>query len=146
MVARMIKIPADESELQVKYIKSFEYPVLNTELFGPDELIELVRPRGLQHFNGQRTDGGIILIVDENGLYKPEPMLNRRASILYGTYVHGQPIVGDVYVSFEMPIIVEEDGDSYEELGLASLPSDVTIETIETAVQQAQDYPSVFAF
>lgn len=55
------------------------------------------------HFETVRTermravfgDGDLIMIVDESGLLKqlPENMLG---CVLYGTYEHGHPIVGDL--------------------------------------------------
>lgn len=39
------------------------------------------------------------LIVDDEGLYKPDAQVNPYASLLYGIIDHGQPLVGRVVVA-----------------------------------------------
>jgi len=40
---------------------------------------------------------GVIFLCDEEGLLKHKP-LNEHGCLLYGTEIHGQPIVGDILV------------------------------------------------
>ena len=54
------------------------------------EWIEIVRPRGYDY----------VLIVDEEGLLKNNK-INPIASVMYGFFEHGQPIVGDVLLMKE---------------------------------------------
>lgn len=54
------------------------------------EWIEIVRPRGFD----------FIMIVDEEGLLNEKPF-NYYGSYIYGTQIHGQPIVGDVLIANE---------------------------------------------
>lgn len=49
--------------------------------------IEIVRPRGLKH--------RLVMVVNDEGLLRNLP-LNVFGSILYGTQIHGSPIVGDI--------------------------------------------------
>lgn len=63
------------------------------------DYIEHVYPRGLEE--------PYMMIVDENGLLQDRPACNFYASWLYGTHMHGEPIVGDVLI---MKRIMTEDG------------------------------------
>lgn len=55
--------------------------------------IEIVHPRGLQ--------SPLCMIVDEEGLLCDEPKINLVGSFLYGTHIHGSPIVGDIVIAAE---------------------------------------------
>lgn len=54
------------------------------------EWIEIVHPKGFD----------FILIVDEEGLLNEKPF-NYYGSYIYGTQIHGQPIVGNVLIADE---------------------------------------------
>jgi hypothetical protein len=54
-------------------------------------------------------DGSLYMIVDEDGIRKRKPA-NIRASALYGTQYHGQPIVGDAILC---GIEMTEDGPDW---------------------------------
>lgn len=45
--------------------------------------------------------GNAVMVVDEEGRYKPDLSVNPVGSVLYGSLVHGQPIVGDVLIMGE---------------------------------------------
>ena len=66
------------------------------------EYIEVVHPVDLPF--------GMIMLVDEEGLIKSNPLLNMEASAIYGTYEHGQPIVGNA-------MIIREEGCEFAPLG-----------------------------
>ena len=68
------------------------------ELIDPTcELVEKVCPRRLYDVFGMSNDSGrgVVMLVDEEGLMKYLPV-NEFGSWLYGTDIHGNPIVGDV--------------------------------------------------
>ena len=54
------------------------------------DMIEMVRPKGL--------DRPFLLVIDEEGLLKDEPVVNFIGSYLYRTQEHGNPIVGEVLI------------------------------------------------
>ena len=56
---------------------------------------------------------GYVMVVDEEGLLKENPIVNPVASMAYGTLEHGEPIVGDVLVMKEV-----EGPDGGELVGL----------------------------
>ena len=71
---------------------------------------KVVRPDGWQQMAAQigapliervRVAEDASLAVDEEGRYRAEPVLNERASLLYGIHRHGQPIVGDALFGVE---------------------------------------------
>lgn len=64
-------------------------------------LVEHVNPMGLKE--------PFCMFVDEEGLLKDSPVVNPLASYLYGTHVHGNPIVGDVL--FGKNIMTDEGPD-----------------------------------
>lgn len=68
------------------------------------DLIDIVRTDGLGH--------EFVMIVDDEGLLKEDPMINMIASVLYGFKKHGEFLVGDV-------LIMREDEED-----LAGLDSD----------------------
>ena len=49
--------------------------------------VDIVMPHNL--------DDVYCIVVDDNGLFSPQPRLNVFASYLYGAYIHGQVIVGN---------------------------------------------------
>lgn len=57
-------------------------------------MIQIVRPAGL--------DRPYVMVVDEEGLLTDQPTLNYLGSYLYGTQMHGIPIVGDVLIVCEI--------------------------------------------
>jgi hypothetical protein len=64
----------------------FLYAKLAHEIGG--SLVERVSPMGLKK--------PYCMFVDEEGLLKENPVVNPLASYLYGSHIHGHPIVGDV--------------------------------------------------
>lgn len=117
-------------------VTSFEYPQLNIELLGTaDDLIERVRPKGFAHLEHNR--GMPVLLVDEEGRFK-NYKINLLASTLYGTHVHGQPIMGPAFVVWEFY--------SYRgENSWGSLPDHITPDTIKLAAATAYYHPEIFA-
>lgn len=71
-----------------------------------------------------------LMIVNEEGLLKDLP-LNESGSTLYGTGIHGQPIVGNIVIMKEGP---NEDGE-WDIIGL----DDYEVETIRATMQQIVD-------
>jgi hypothetical protein len=133
MSERLIKIPVSGPLVEV-FVEDFGYPALNTVLFDKDTLIEPVRPKGFDLFS--TPDTKVIFVVDEEGLLKELP-LNTRASLLYGSHVHQQPIVGDAYVLFET-------FDPMEGGIWTGLPEHITIPEVEQAIAGARFDPSMF--
>lgn len=62
------------------------------EMIGTD-IVEIVRP--------QYLPDPYVMVVDEEGLLRDTPVMNPVGSLLYGTYEHGQPIVGNIVFMFE---------------------------------------------
>lgn len=75
------------------------------------ETIDIVHCYGL---SGIAAD----MIVDDEGLFKDNPLINVPASILYGCEQHGQPIVGNALIvkPVETPDGIESDGFSPSEI------------------------------
>ncbi len=73
-------------------IKDFGKPIYETTGKEVGGSIELVRPTGLAK--------PYVMIVNEEGLILRLP-LNRVGSILYGTHIHGSPIVGNIVIMKE---------------------------------------------
>ena len=71
-----------------------------------------------------------LMIVNEEGLLKDLP-LNESGSTLYGTGIHGQPIVGNIVIMKEGP---DEDGE-WDIIGL----DDYEVETISATMKQIID-------
>lgn len=90
------------------YVASFGKPLHRTVRQVLDGCFECVRPRGLPE--------PYVMLVNDEGLIQHLPM-NLFGSFLYGTFGHGQPIVGDVilmktgYRDGEPDIIGLDDGD-----------------------------------
>ena len=76
-------------------------------------------------FERVRLSENLSMIVDESGLIKGLPD-NKIASRLYGTHIHGAPIVGDAFMCSED--YVEEDG--FWELDLVWLTEEQADELI----------------
>lgn len=55
--------------------------------------IEVVRPAGMQ--------SPFCMVVDEEGLLCDEPKINHVGSFIYGTHIHGSPIVGNIVIAAE---------------------------------------------
>ena len=58
------------------------------------EMIEIVRIR-----NKAMSADDMVMVADEEGLFKPENRCNPVGSVLYGTMEHGNPIVGDILLA-----------------------------------------------
>lgn len=62
--------------------------------------IDIVHCYGI--WKGMNADGkdqnAYSLVVDDEGLLKADPQINMAASLLYGFFVHGEPIVGRAMV------------------------------------------------
>ena len=80
---------------------------------------------GSDMFERVRLSENLSMIVDESGLIKGLPD-NKIASRLYGTHIHGAPIVGDAFMCSED--YVEEDG--FWELDLVWLTEEQADELI----------------
>ena len=74
------------TENKMKVVE-FEEPLYKTIGAAVDGWIEVVHPRGLAD--------PFCMVVNDEGLLKQLP-LNTLGCILYGTAIHGSPIVGDV--------------------------------------------------
>lgn len=73
------------------------FPEINAAILGDSsDLVEQVYARGLLVLT-EAAKQDIVMLIDEEGLLKGLPM-NSAASVLYGTHVHSQPIVGDAYI------------------------------------------------
>lgn len=92
-------------------IRDFQVPLYRSVGEAVGGYIEIVHPRGLSD--------PYVMIVNEEGLLeglKP----NVVGSYLYGTHLHGQPIVGDIvfmkvgYVGIERDILGLEDAEIEE--------------------------------
>lgn len=97
-----IKITTDDSISRI----DLDEPLYKSVRNAIGGLIEIVRARGLKHPH--------VMIVDEEGLIKNR-QLNKVGSLLYGTPLHGQPIVGDIVIMRE-----EEGPDGMDIFGLNS--------------------------
>ena len=73
-------------------IKDFAAPLYKTLGEAVGGTIEIVRPRGLAR--------PYVMIVNDEGLLLDLP-LNRLGSLLYRTFEHGSPIVGNVVIMKE---------------------------------------------
>ena len=73
-------------------VRDFGAPLYKTVGEAVDGWIEIVRPGGLKK--------PFVMIVNEEGLIKGLPV-NVAGSLLYGTPVHGSPIVGDIVIMKE---------------------------------------------
>ncbi|MEG2621378.1 MAG: hypothetical protein RSC06_00635 [Clostridia bacterium] len=58
------------------------------------DMIEIVRPRGLKR--------PLVMVIDEEGLLKSEPVINFIGSYLYETHEHKLPIVGNALICKEI--------------------------------------------
>lgn len=85
-----------------------EYAIYLPKGVGKPEIIEFKKEEGLD-FYYKTIDCELIdivntviedycLVVDDEGLMKPEPEINLRASLLYGYLEHHQPIVGNALI------------------------------------------------
>ena len=74
------------------FTQEFDEPLYQTVGKAVDGYIEIVHPVGLE--------SPYVMIVNEEGLLKKLPM-NITGSILYGTFVHGSPIVGNIVIMKE---------------------------------------------
>lgn len=70
-------------------VRQFGLPLYKTVGKIVGGYIEIVHPKGLPN--------PYIMIVNEEGLLRDLP-LNKTGSVLYQTYIHGYPIVGDIVI------------------------------------------------
>ena len=73
-------------------VRDFAAPLYKTIGEAVDGWIEIVRPGGLKK--------PFVMIVNEEGLIKELP-INIVGSLMYGTPVHGSPIVGNIVIMKE---------------------------------------------
>lgn len=59
-------------------------------------LYELVKTDIIETVHPKYLPEPYVMIVDEEGLLRDTPVMNPVGSLLYGTYEHGQPIVGNI--------------------------------------------------
>jgi len=97
---KIVKVPVFGDVEILDAPEDFDYKWLAKQI-GCD-WIEVVRPR-------DRLAEGLIMIVDEEGLLK-ENVINIAGSWLYGTDLHGQPIVGDMLIIKE---VYGDDGPEF---------------------------------
>jgi hypothetical protein len=136
-MARLIKIPADgDQPLEVVDVPELTYPQLNDATVGSGNLVEGVRPKGFTHLADETEKRVLSFIVDEEG-FAHDLALNTRASLLYGTHVHGQPIVGDAWILAEY--LVPGEGWTWGEV-----PEVITVETINLAILRAYVNTDIF--
>ena len=81
-------------------------------------LYQIIAPKNLYEYfpvTNQATadQHAVVMLVDEEGLLKPNPQFNAFASWLYDTKAHGHPIAGNVLIVAE-----EFINDDYELAGL----------------------------
>lgn len=78
------------------------------------DCIDIVCAYGLKEYGLE----GVSLVVDDEGLFKNEPVPNAIGSFLYGYLEHGQPLVGNVLVvkDIETNSGIESGGFDGEEL------------------------------
>ncbi len=93
-------------------VKDFEAPMHRTVGDVVGGYIEIVHPIGLAE--------PLVMIVNEEGLILELPM-NTIGSLLYGTHIHGAPIVGNLVImktgwTDDGPDIVGLDDQEVEEL------------------------------
>lgn len=74
-----------EGVIEVKDFKEPHFQSIYDQLGG----FEIVNPIGLAE--------PYRMVVDDDGLYKQKPV-NKLGSLLYGTNIHGNPIVGDIVI------------------------------------------------
>lgn len=92
-------------------IRDFGEPLYKTVCESVGGYIEIVHPIGL-------TDP-LVMIVNEEGLILELPV-NQLGSLLYGTHMHGNPIVGNIvvmqtgFVSGEPDIVGLDDNQAAE--------------------------------
>lgn len=68
---------------------------------------------------------GVVMVVRESGRFEDDVVVNQRASILYGSYMHGTPVVGDV-------LLVGERGDPMEGYDFCGLSMGRTVSWLDT--------------
>lgn len=85
------------------------------------EWIEIVHPRGWKY----------TLVVDEEGLLN-EKEVNPYASMMYGIFEHGEPIVGDALLMKEGIVNGEHD--------LVGLSAEEVNEAIDTIMEKRKEY------
>lgn len=79
-------------------IKTGDQPIEVVDVDGLEAMAHLLNARYVERV---RVDREIALAVDEEGRLKPGAVVNQRASLLYGSHRHGQPIVGDALLCAE---------------------------------------------
>jgi len=94
---KALKITTD-NEISVIELEPPHHRSLNEAL---DGRVEVVHPRGLKP--------PYSMLVDEIGCMKSKP-LNTVGCVLYDTFIHGEPIVGDIVITRE------EDGPDGRDL------------------------------
>lgn len=101
-------------------VKEFGEPLYQTAGAAVGGYIEIVHPVGLP--------APYLMIVNEEGLLQ-ELALNGIGSVLYGTPVHGQPIVGNVVIMKDGFVNGEPDavGVEIEEIRKTLLPGLIAV-------------------
>lgn len=105
--------------------------------------VDIVDPYGLNDLadkNGLKSiPGRYCIVVDDEGLFKPEPRVNPIGSMLYGADTHGQPLVGDVLVAknLETEDGIETVGMTAAEINMLSAAINGLIELHNEKVREA---------
>lgn len=94
---------------------------------GLDFYYDLLECRCIDFPYAKRLPNKYCLVVDDEGLFKEEPIVNPIASALYGMDEHGQPIVGKAMIAKNNPT---EDG----------------LETVGLTDEEAQEVLSICGF
>lgn len=120
VLLRAVEGTVEEAEVPV-HAEQFNER-LNQALSGMRRLvgghIEVVRARGLIHLSNLGDMPRAVLVVDEESALKELPVLNRRATALYG-----DAIFGDALVLAEA-MVMDDDGVAEPDLvGLEELPT-----------------------
>lgn len=90
---KFIKVTT-ENQVSTIELPATDYKTI-AESIGAD-MIEIVRIRN----EAMSADNVImIMVADEEGLFKPGNRCNPVGSVLYGTMEHGNPIVGDILLA-----------------------------------------------
>lgn len=88
---KFIKVTT-ENQVNTIELPTIDYKTM-AESIGA-EMIEIVRIR-----NEAMNADNMIMVADEEGLFKPGNRCNPVGSVLYGTMEHGHPIVGDILLA-----------------------------------------------
>ena len=139
---KIIQIKTDNTIQVMQYPEEDSYKAENdklTSLIGDTcELLEHVRPRRIYEelgagFDPTRFKGeAVSMLIDEEGRLKNLPV-NKTASWLYGTDVHGCPIVGNVLIVGEY-----YDGDGISFCGLSEYNYGILFDQLQLLTELAR--------